>query len=55
MKETLEEIRRVKYSYIETHTIDSNEGELNTLATTLNKVIFATEDISHYILDIKSM
>ena len=55
LKETLEEIRRVKYSYIETHTIDSNEGELNTLATTLNKVIFATEDISHYILDIKSM
>ena len=55
LKETLEGIRRIKYSYIENHTIDSKEGELNTLATTLNKVIFATEDISKYILDIKSI
>lgn len=55
LKETLEEIRRVKYSYIENDTIDSKDGELNTLASTLNKVIFATEDISHYILDIKSI
>lgn len=55
LKETLEEIRKIKYSYIENHTIDSKEGELNTLATTLNKVIFATEDISKYILDIKSI
>lgn len=55
LKETLEEIRSVKYSHIENDTIDSKEGDLNTLALTLNKVIFATEDISHYVLDIKSM
>jgi DNA-binding transcriptional regulator GbsR (MarR family) len=55
LKETLEEIRKVKYSYIENHIIESKEGELNTLAATLNKVIFATEDISNYILDIKSI
>lgn len=55
LKETLEGIRKFKYSYIDNDVINSQEGELDTLASTLNKVIFATEDITHYTLDIKSI
>tara|TARA_Y100001980_G_C14500686_1_gene276683 strand:+ start:362 stop:1069 length:708 start_codon:yes stop_codon:yes gene_type:complete len=55
LKETLEVIRELKYSYIDNHIINSKEGELDILGETFNKVIFATEDITHYILDIKSI
>lgn len=55
LKETLEEIRRLKYTSIENNVIHSKEGLTDLASTTFNKVIFSKEDITHYTLDIKSI
>lgn len=55
LKETLEEIRNLKYISIENNVVHSKEGVTDLASTTFNKVIFSREDITHYTLDIKSI
>ena len=45
LKETLEKIRELKYTLIETHKVDSS----------LNKVMFSKQDLTKDIIDIKSI
>lgn len=55
LKETLEEIRKLKYTSIENNLVNSNDGSKDLAGTKMNKVIFSKEDITHYVLDIKSI
>ena len=45
LKETLERIRELKYSLVETYRVDSS----------LNKVMFSKQDLTRDIIDIKSI
>ena len=56
LKETLEKIRELKYNSIEKTTVNYNDtGDGIYDASIFNKVIFSKQDLTHHILDIKSI
>ena len=51
LKETLEEIRKLKYESIHKHIVSSNEGNPESIVSQMQRVIFLKDNVTDYTID----